>query len=789
MSLYSLVMIRIPNNYFHAPIDLVESEHYLLEALKDGFVKVVILLCILLGLPGVGKTHLKFLLLNEQPPCLRTSTNCVEPPVRIEIRTITGTRLQTIGGRWKEVGDTEMFDVVAEMILVAESNVDIQPIEKQEEVSEPPKQPVSIFAKIISWVKKSGSSSEAEVRGATAQALSSNVSASCKRAMDVILDKVIQSITRLRGVGLKKAASVNLCSKWVYFTDSGGQPQYHELLPLFVRRISCALCVIRLPDKLNEVQAVEYFKEGKCIGSAQQSQFTAKDTVQCLVNTIQSYSAQDQPPKIIMVGTHLDKLKELEQKSSQHSEDTCPQASTVTPTSSQDSPPQYETLEEKDRQLLEMLEPDFSNQLVYYSQSNTPKKLLFPVNTLNPGQHEESVAQSLRGAVEASGAKEVKVPIWWYVMELLLQELAKELGRGVLSRAECLEMARLLNIKEESFNAALVYFNELNIIKYSPDVLPEVVFIDSQIPLDKVSELVYHSYLLKQPNPAVPITVSLSDEELRNFRDLGVVSKEVLAKFGRHYVPKIFSVDDLTKYLKQLLVFAPIPKPDTTPTGSSEQQRVSPSSGKEETHFVVPALLQTLKEGELEKRRISSLVAATLLVRFPCGSRRAGVFCCFAVHLIRHCGWSLIFDSKEPLYRNCIRMRLLTSPPISVVLIDSNSYIEIHINTATGIAVGKYEGLLPIIKQAILSGIFSACKALNYQQTKPELTFYCPHTRPSLEATQADEASKPKQHTVTLTRDRQFWRCDLDPDAYFGPLEELHMIWFGIPQGRYSFSY
>ena len=748
----------------------------MLEALKNGFVKVVILLCIVLGLPGVGKTHLKFLLLNEQPPYLRTSTNCAEAPVRIEIRTITGTRLQTIGGQWKEVGDTEMFDVVAEMILVAESNFDLPPLERKAKASEAPKQSKSVFAKIVSWAKRSSSSSGTEVQGATAQALSSNASASCKRAMDVILDKVIQSITKLRGVGLTKAASVNLCSRWVYFTDSGGQPQYHELLPLFVHRISCALCVIRLPDKLNEVQAVEYFKEGKRIDSAQQSQFTAKDTVQCLVNTIQSYSAQDQPPKIIMVGTHLDKLKELEQKSSQHSEDTRPH--TATPTSSKDPLPRFETLEDKDRQLLEMLEPDFSNQLVYYSQSSTPKKLLFPVNTLNPGQHEESVAQSLRGAVEASGAREVKVPIWWYIMELLLQELAKELGRGVLSRAECLEMAHLLNIEEESFNAALVYFDELNIIKYSPDVLPEVVFIDSQIPLDKVSELVYHSYLLKQPNPAEPITISLSNEELRYFRDLGVVSKEVLAKFGRHYVPEIFRVDNLTKYLKQLLVFAPIPKPDTTPIGSSE-----PSSGEEETHFVVPALLQTLKEGELEKRRVSSPVAATLLVRFPRGSRRAGVFCCFAVHLIRHYGWSLIFDSKEPLYRNCIRMRLLTSPPISVMLIDSNSYIEVHVNTATGIAVSEYEGLLPIIKQAILSGIFSACKALNYQQTKPELTFYCPHTQSS---TQTDELPKPKQHTVTLTRDRKYWRCDLYPDAYFGPLKEPHTIWFGIPQGMHD---
>jgi hypothetical protein len=240
-----------------------------------------------------------------------------------------------------------------------------------------------------------------------------------------------------------------------------------------------------------------------------------------------------------------------------------------------------------------MLEPDFSDQLVYYFESSTSKKLLFPANTLNPSDREEGVAQSLRGAIETSGAKEAKVPIWWYIMELLLQELAKELDRGVLSRAECLEMARLLNIKEGSFNAALVYFDELNIIKYSPDIPPEVVFIDSQIPLDKVSELVYHSYLLKQPSPGEPISVSLSGEELRYFRDLGVVSKKVLEKFDRHYIPRIFTVDNHILYLQQLLVFAPIPKSDTTPS-SKQQQQQHPShspSIEEETHFVMPALL------------------------------------------------------------------------------------------------------------------------------------------------------------------------------------------------------
>ena len=113
---------------------------------------------------------------------------------------------------------------------------------------------------------------------------------------------------------------------------------------------------------MDEVQAVEYLKKGKCIGSAQQSQFTAKDTVQCLVNTIQSYSAQDQPPNIILVGIHLDKLKEMEKRSTQQNQiDTDTHSQAAAPSSSQDPLSQFETLEEKDRQLREMLEPDFSN--------------------------------------------------------------------------------------------------------------------------------------------------------------------------------------------------------------------------------------------------------------------------------------------------------------------------------------------------------------------------------------------------------------------------------------------
>ena len=738
------------------------SKKLLNEALKDGFVEIIIVVCIVLGQPGVGKTHLKYLLLDRRPPHLRTSTICAETPVRVEIRTVSGTKVQNIQGQWKEVSDEDMLDIVAKMILLAEPQLH----QRSEQ---------SIFAKVanlFSWQDQGAAGAQLpslkQSHKSKQGGAEPTLSESCQKALNSIKEKIVQRISRLKSDGFPKGETdcqdgsseqlqsigeIILKSKWVYFTDSGGQPQYHELLPLFVRSISSALCVTRLTDKLDEMQGIEYYKDGEQIGATQQSQFSAKDTIQCLVSTIQSYSTQDQPPKIIMVGTHLDKLEE---------------ESKVQPSTT------IESVEEKNKKLLDMLKPEFGNQLLY--PSNDMKRLLFTLNTLNPGEREKGTAQSLREAIEGSGARKVEIPIWWYIMELLLQELAKELRRGVLSRAECLEMARLLHIREDSFDAALEFFNELNVIKYSPDVLPNVVFVESQIPLDKVSELVSHSFLLRQPESAknsLPL-----EGEWSHFKDRGIVSKTGLRskRFSRHYVPGIFSVDDLCVLLKELLVFAPVPNLSTTHQDDCQ-------SDKEETHFVMPAALESLLEAALAQYRESSSEIAPLLIRFPKGSRRAGVFCCFVVHLINHFGWSRILDDDQPLYRNCFKLHLPTNPPCSVTLIDSNSFIEVHIKLTAGKVPSECSALLNVIKNAILGGIDAACIALNYKQTKPEFTFHCPHTQPSSQTSPAaDQPEELKPHTATLNDMKTFLTCDVARTNSY-PLQAGHLVWFGLTKG------
>ena len=767
-------------------ISELSSKQLLDDAMKAGFVGVTIIVCVVLGPPGVGKTCIKYLLLDQRPPCLRSSTICAETPLRIEIKRMSEARIQTLEGNWKEVKGDGMLDTVARMILLAE-----------QDTSSKVNASKNVLTKIMNLVTKHSSnaspskkaaasvgSSKSKGGGASAGAIALQSDA-CQSAMKKIMDKLVRCITKLKSKGSELEALSHplteqlLRSLWVYFSDCGGQPQYHELLPLFVRRISSALCVTRLTDKLDEIQAVEYYDEGKRVGVPQQSQLSAKDTIQCLVNTIHSYSAQDKPPSIIMVGTHFDQLEERMKELLLSQDSSEPSSGTAAQSSAQPDPSErIETLEEKNKQLLEMLEPEFSDQLVYFSSDL--KQLLFPLNTLGRGKREKSIAHTLRCAVEKSGAREVKVPVWWYVLELLLQELAKELGRGILSRAECLQMARLLNIQEESFDAALVYFDELNVIKYSPKVLPNVVFVDSQIPLDKVSELVYHSYLLRQPVVMAEAGEHSSDRPVtkgfKHFRDHGVVSDECLEHFPQHYIPKIFTKDDLSKLLMSLLVFAEIPPPDWVKDTTTNKQK----------YYVMLSLLPTLPVAELEKYRISSGVAPTLLVRFPGGSRRAGVFCCFVIHLIRHCGWDLLLKSKQPLFRNCISLQLLTSPPCMIMLIDSNTYIEVHVNIVAKVPRNEYSGHFPIIRQAILNGIRAACSALNYKKTKPELAFLCPgHTFPSPPPppSSADQPQQVKKHTATLTKNRRYWCCDLEPQRS-GLLNEWHTIWFGRSIGK-----
>ena len=192
-----------------------------------------------------------------------------------------------------------------------------------------------------------------------------------------------------------------------------------------------------------------------------------------------------------------------------------------------------------------------------------------------------------------------KIPIGWFLLE---QDIIKASKGGVISKRECLGLAVLLNINAEALKAALEYFDDLNIFLYYPTVLPHLVFSDSQVPLNKVTELVHFSYSLQGDSPPVAL-----EGKWQRFQDRGIVTLEMFEdeRFSAHYIPELFTPADLIKLLEHFLIIAPISS----------------------TEYFMPSLLQTITSEEVGKHfSTTTSSAAPLLVHSPAGCAQNGIF-------------------------------------------------------------------------------------------------------------------------------------------------------------------
>ena len=549
--------------------------------------------------------------------------------------------------------------------------------------------------------------------------LESSTSHNEAAALDAMVKSVLGSLEKLiAGEELTEEEEDELMSSvWIYFTDSGGQPQFHELLPLFIHDVSSVIIVTRLSDRLDDHPPDEYYQDGQCVGKKSLTHLTTTEQIKCLTSSLLSRSSSE-VPDIIVVGTHRDKV------------DECP-----------------ESIEEKNERLLKIFGSELVPHLMFYEGVES---LLFPVNTIDPDDQDRRVAEMIQVAVEKSKLfKEVKVPIWWFILELLIQGLAKKQGKRVLSREQCVKIANTLGFSEKSFNAALEFFNELNIIKYS-SALPDVVFVESQVPLDNVSDLIHEGYLLRHGRPP------LRRGNWKRFCYEGVVTLEFMDITCKHFEKGIFESPQLLKLLQNQLVVVPLEP-------LSDDADVDPLTEE----YFMPALLDVLSHEELEKHRIFTSQAAPLLFRFPCGCRRAGVFCCLVVHLMKQSKWSIQHANRKLILvsRNCITFRLL-KPSCLVTLIDAFYFFEVHIAAETNAKV--CQEVCPIIRKEILAGIEAASKKLRYSNDHPELAVFCPCSKCASKG-----ATNCFRHAAILNEDN----CVCVETSKSTPLDERQSIW------------
>ena len=134
--------------------------------------------------------------------------------------------------------------------------------------------------------------------------------------------------------------------------------------------------------------------------------------------------------------------------------------------------------------------------------------------------------------------------------------------------------------------------------------LADLVFIDTQIVLDKVTELVEESYRMLQEKKNQP-PCPMQGERLK-FREYGQVTKKFLSELKSHYEVPLFTPKELVTLLKGLLVFAKL---------------------SEDVYFM-PCLLQVMSSEVVAQYRVSEEKA--LAVHFPKSGPLMGMllYCC-----------------------------------------------------------------------------------------------------------------------------------------------------------------
>ncbi|XP_064400928.1 uncharacterized protein LOC135347044 isoform X8 [Halichondria panicea] len=691
------------------------------EGMKHGHVLVNIVNMLVFGPAGTGKTNLKHLLTDKPPPLQRDSTSCMEKPVRI--RPVSNAKFRSTGRGWEEMSQPKLRKLLAQIIakLPKESTDPSSALRVAESLKKmTTTELISVSDEPISGFKSTPSSNDSVALSGSA------------RRLDRAINKVIASVVSGVAEELKPATQGTdqlsssdqqegelFDSNWVYVTDCGGQPQFHDISPLFIKHISVALIVLRLIDELSSFPSDEYYKDGQLVGSPHASHMTLGETLQSLIRSIESHTSQDKKPKMIFVGTFLDQLKSLD------------------------------TLIKRNQEILDMLPPDIKKLLVY--EDLGLKNLIFGLNTISRDDDSLATADRIRITVERCIPLQVKMPIWWSFLDSLLQSLSATLERGVLSKQECLRLATRFRYALQDLEAALFFFDEVCIAHYYPSILPNTVFVDAQIPLDKITELSQHAISLRNAEAKSRSTLSSVgiEAEWKRFRDEGIINLKFLRFFEKHYVEGIFSPEDMLLIMKELLVIAPIPLVEST---------------THQAEFFMPSLLKSAPIAELDKVRSSSV---PLAIHFPSGCIRSGVFCCTVVDVMRRLGWEAVLPSSGPILfaKNCIQFRIPNRPCV-ISLLDSFSRMEVYVEAPPPLR----KVLCPMVCSQLMESIKAACVVLNYNNDTPKAAIVCPCKK-----------SGNKLHVADVSVDG-YWMCSLHAREW-GELSDQHRIWLDNSEG------
>ena len=683
-----------------------ESRRLFELSMKQGFVDTYTDKMLFYGSAGVGKTCTMSIVAGEDPPNVRNSTPLATRPIIMY-------QMQEMEGKWHKYRSKDRMRLCARVskttsgrelvkTIIVKSGPVIEVATEQNPIIDGDSEPRTAS-------KSSEEHPETNTTQQNLELVTPPSTAASLGSVDPDVLKVIHDVLEEMFQFIDECPETEEPLSYIHkllISDCGGQPQFHEVLPIFLRKMSMIVFVFKLSEDLSSRPMIEYYEDDKALGTPYELDLTTEQLIQQGLQSLHSRWSNSnragEPPQIVMIGTHKDLEKQCQ-----------------------------ESRETKNRKLCDMLLPTFKKEIIYYQERTND--IFFPMNAKSPGKEEEAGAGKIRSAVSRRRQSNLRqLPLQWLGLEIILGEITQQLQRGILSMNECLEVARGLHLDESALEAALIYLDELSLIFYYPDILPDVVFTNPQVLLDKLSELVkvHHDIIKRSPDHAD--TCSGAWQEFFNH---ALITIEFLTQeiFKEHYVPRLFQPEHLMILYRKLFIFA------------------DHSEGK----YFVPCLLRMLDKRELAMKRLSieSLVAP-LVLKFPDDLPHRGVFCAVVSFLTspeNHFPgpWKLKMPARSVtptcLYRNCIQFTVPGfKTACTITLIDTLLHFEVHFNLKSPRAASRF---CPIVKQAISAGLTKANIVLGYSDSTPTFALICP-------------CGEGEPHPATIGDES--WICSLD---------------------------
>ena len=566
--------------------------------------------CIFLGTAGVGKSTLMKRLLGEKVKVdftHRTSTQIVEKSVRVVSTAVAEVSDLT----WKKIDDTAVACGLMGQMLLTEHEMESKEANQTEHTQEnhleegnaseqAPTQRASTQASVkvqkdkpLSAVKDANKQAPEQTvpvskqntskqqdrvpddSQATEERVPNDSQPTNSTARGSLNSQQLQSSAFLRNVletegvsGVKKHINN---PQTIYLTDSGGQPEFQELLPALVVGPCIFIVVLPLDKDLKEKYEVKYVRPGEHIRYS--SSLSIEEDLLCSLASIASTKNEDKTGKeikklVMFVATFIDKV------------------------------PQMDRQKKLDNIEALVKGTDAYNQGMIVCTPDT--RNVFTINNASDDEAEED-AKKIRAAFQRF-AEDFKVctPYSWLIFSILVQD--NKYG-SVLCYKTCFELAQDCGIKDKrEFEAALQFLHrQTGILHYykEPSELSQIVVRDPQYLFSRVNHLVEETFITQK---------SVSGKCIEDFVK-GLFKREHYDELTREYSSSELNSDMLLKLLEHINAVVPLDRDGESYFMPCAVTHLEPTDTGFSKSAAIPPLLITFKSGYCPKGLFGSLVA------------------------------------------------------------------------------------------------------------------------------------------------------------------------------------